>query len=326
MVRPMKGTQALLLKLTSFTAARPQATREDWRALPQLAAPHGVGPLIAYQVEYRLAGAGAPPEVRDALLSHYQGAIADNVYKFVNLKKLLAECPDRPAVLLDAAAAADALYPHVAFRPVHELRIWVRASDLAAVQKAFAEAGYPVRPNDDELGGQAINSDDRTRVVIHTRLFPEARQAEETALWERKTLHRAFGANAYRPEMEDAFLTSVLLMARAGFDTPLLHVIDLREFVRGSPDLAGPYSRPLDRQKVLDRARALKLERALWVAMELVGGMYPELAETAHALQPALRGASQALLRTLVIQPALDLTREQGFRGAKRIRTLLSGG
>jgi hypothetical protein len=322
----MDDGSRLLLALTRFSPERQRTAPEAWLEMARLAPPHGVAPLIAYQLEYRLAGSGAPQEVRDALLGHYQGALADNVYKLVNLKKLLAEAPGRRVMLLDAAAVADALYPHVAFRPVPELRLLIQAADVEPVIQAFGRVGFHPRPTVDPLGAAHVLGDDRTEIMVHTRLFPEARQAEEVRLWERAIPHRAYGEGAVRPEAEDVLLTCVLLLARRGFDSPLLNLIDVRELVRGSPDLAGPYSRRLEPDVVLARAAALKLERALWVAMELVAALYPEVSESARALTPPLRQATQALLRPAVIEPAQDLHRTQTFRGAARLRVLLAGG
>ena len=322
----MLAPEALLLHLSEFKPSRPKASAASWEALTQLAPMHGLAPLIAYNLEYRLGGAGAPQVVRDVLLSHYQGSLADNVFKFVNLKKALAECADAPVILLDAAAFADSLYPHVAFRPASELRLLVQQADLEKVKHGLGAAGYGPTPDPDPLGGLAVLTDERTRIVLHTRLFPDARAAEETGLWQRALPSRAMGVHARRPAPEDALLSAVLLQARQAFDVPLIQTLDLRELVRGAPDLGGPYSQPLDVPLVLARARALKLERALWTAMELVGALYPVDRERAQKLQPPIRGASQALLRKLVVAPLQDLARTSAPRGLDRLRVLLAGG
>lgn len=321
----MSEADALLLQLSSFRPARVRASADAWQALTQLAPMHGLAPLVAYNLEYRLAGANAPQVVRDVLMSHYQGVLADNVFKFVGLKKALAECPDRLVMLLDAAAFADTLYPHVAFRPATELRLLVQPGDLEAVQRGFDAAGYsPVRESD-PLGGAAVATDQRTRIVLHTRLFPDARAAEEAGIWSRALPAKAFGSNARRPALEDALLSAVLFQARQGFDAPLLGLVDLRELARGAPDLGGPYSQPPDAAAVLARAKTFKLERALWTGMELVASIFPEYAEAARKLQPALRPATQALLRRALLDPLLDLQRTRAPRGLDRLRKLLAG-
>jgi hypothetical protein len=293
MVAPMSDVDALLLQLTSFSPARVKASPECWGELMQLAPPHGVAPLIAYNLEYRLAGSNAPQPVRDVLMGQYQGALADNVFKLVNLKTALTQCPGKPVLLLEAAAVADALYPHIAFRPTHELRLLVHAEDLQTFVRGFGAAGYGLIDEDDALGGHNVLSD---------------------------------GRNALRPAMEDALLCAVLFQARAGFDCALLQTLDLRELVRGSPALGGPYSRPLDTKVVLERARIFRLDRALWAAMELVATLFPDLGEKARALQPPVRSASARLLRRWVVEPASRLHRTRAPRGLERLRTLLAGG
>jgi hypothetical protein len=326
MVAPMSDVDALLLQLTSFSPARVKASPECWGELMQLAPPHGVAPLIAYNLEYRLAGSNAPQPVRDVLMGQYQGALADNVFKLVNLKTALTQCPGKPVLLLEAAAVADALYPHIAFRPTHELRLLVHAEDLQTFVRGFGAAGYGLIDEDDALGGHNVLSDGRTQIVLHTRLFAEARHADERAMWNRATKAMAYGRDALRPAMEDALLCAVLFQARAGFDCALLQTLDLRELVRGSPALGGPYSRPLDTKVVLERARIFRLDRALWAAMELVATLFPDLGEKARALQPPVRSASARLLRRWVVEPASRLHRTRAPRGLERLRTLLAGG
>lgn len=326
MVRPMSDAEALLLQLTSFAPARVKASPETWAEVMQLAPPHGVAPLVAYNLEYRLGGANAPQPVRDVLMGQYQGALADNIFKLVNLKTALAQAPGKPVLLLEAAAFADTLYPHVAFRPTHELRLLVHDHDLADVHRGFGAAGYGPTDEGDPLGGQSVLSDGRTQIVLHTQLFGAKHRAAEAALWTRASKAMAYGRDALRPAMEDALLCAVLLQARAGFDCALLQTLDLRELVRGSPDLGGPYSRALDPHVVQERARLFRFDRALWAAMELVAALFPDLSEKARALQPPLRPASAALLRRWVVEPASRLHRTRAPRGLERLRTLLAGG
>lgn len=316
---------ALLKALTSFAPKRESASPELWRELVLLAPRHGVAPLVAYNVEYRLAGSGAPQEARDVLLSHYQGALADNVFKLVNLKQALRAI-ERPVLLLDAAAVADTLFPHVAFRPMNELRVMVRAAELPPILQALAGLNLAPEPAPDPLGAAVVVTDGRTRLAIHIRLFPEARAAEEGRLWDRAVPAKAYGSHVLRPSAEDALLCQVLLRARAGFDVPLVELIDLRELARGSPDLGGPYSRALDAAVVKQCAKELKIERALWAAMGVVIELFPEQAERARALQPELRSARAALMRRWVIAPACDLHRERAFFGEERLKRLLAGG
>jgi hypothetical protein len=125
-----------LRQLTQFSlprrsaqGARAPAAAYPWGELADLAVINGVAPLVAYNMEYRLGGGGAPTEVHDLLLGFYQGTLNDNVFKLINLKQMLTGF-EAPVLLLEAAAYADAIYPHVAFRPLPELKLLVRRADF----------------------------------------------------------------------------------------------------------------------------------------------------------------------------------------------------
>src|SRR5512133_18544 len=117
-----------LRALTDFTPPRalPDA---DLSLLGDVLEAHGLGPLASYQLETTRLGAGLPEAFRERLLGNYQGVVNDNVLKLVSLRNALREAPELPVVLLDAAAYVDWLYPHMAFRPVGEVRIAMRPAD-----------------------------------------------------------------------------------------------------------------------------------------------------------------------------------------------------
>ncbi len=325
MVRAMLDAPHLLLSLTTFNPGRTRASAEVWRGMAELAPLHGVAPLVGHNLEYRLGGADAPPEVRDSLLGHYQGAMADNVYKLVNLRQMLSLKKGLPVLLLDAVAAADTLYPHVAYRPMGEIRLLVHPPDLPALLETLGQVGFVPSPGEtDPLGGAVITSDQRTEVIVHTSAL--ARDPEVDGIWKRSVPAAAYGPGVRRPGPEDALLTALLFRAKQGFDVPLVTMIDLRELVRGAPELGGPYSRPLDIAAIRARVSALKLNRSLWVAMSIVARLFPEVSEPALALAESPRPATRMLLDRAVISPACDLHRSRAFRGAERLRRLLSGG
>src|SRR3954468_1093799 len=116
--------------LSSFAPSRVDLRGAPWEPYVDWAIGQGLAPLAAYNLEYRLGGAGAPQWARDRLLSLYQGSLNDNVMKLVNFKRAVDELSGRKVLLLGGASFAESVYPHVAFRPVAELELWVRAEDL----------------------------------------------------------------------------------------------------------------------------------------------------------------------------------------------------
>ena len=129
----------LLDALRAVTAFAPPAALPgcDLALLGDVLAAHGLAPLASYQVETTPLGAGLPAVFRERLLGHYQAVVNDNVLKLVTLRGVLKAAHEVPVVLLGGAAYVDWLYPHMAFRPVGDLRIALRAEDLARFREAL---------------------------------------------------------------------------------------------------------------------------------------------------------------------------------------------
>ena len=305
---------------TPSTPAVPARLEVDWADLADLAVFHGVAPLAAYNLEYRLGGAGAPEDVHDALLGYYHGTLSDNVFKLVNLKRLLSEADEVPVVLLEAAAYADALYPHVAFRALPELRLLLRRRDFFKLALAGEAMGLRL---EGEESGAVVLTDQRTRFLLHDSIFGPERGDGEEDLFERGIPAKAFGSRVRRPAIEDALLSHVALMARGAFSAPLIEHVDLRELVRGSPSQSSTWDHRPDARAVRERSRALGLDRALWCALQLVTGFFPEVAEEARALVPEVPMAIRVLLEASVVLPSQRLDRTRVNRAAEELRKLL---
>jgi hypothetical protein len=308
--------------LTSFSPPRGSLASAPWEAYVDWAIAQGLGPLSAYNLEYRLAGADAPEWARDRLLSVYQGSLNDNVMKLVQFKRALDDLEGRKVILWGGASFADALYPHVAFRPVLEVRLLVSSDDAAAVEAHLLSA--QLRPEKSAAAGPVrILSDGRTQVWLVSRMLP---QGGDRALFERALPWRVYGSSGYRLELEDALLVHVLELARAGFDVPWIELVDLRELLLGAPSLGGPYSRAPNLDVVFSRARSLRLDRALYVAGRIVEQLFPDAAAPARALQPTLSSTTRRLLERWVVSPVTELGKLRVARGAERLRKLLAGG
>lgn len=276
-----------------------------WEAVADLAVAQGLAPLLAYHVEYQLAGAGAPQEVRDALLGHYHATVTDNVYKLVQLRKLLAGAPEVPVVLLSGAAYVDALYPHGAFRPLPELRLAARRTDFQRL--ALAGAPLEFRPEPQPDGAVAL-TDGRTLVWLHDDLFggPDP-VAALGAVHGRGIPAKVFGPRVVRPALEDALLSQVALLSRAAFAAPLIQLVDLRELALGAPGQAGTWHGRPDREVLGARAVAAGLSRALFCALEILARLFPEAAEAARGLVPELPETVRAEVEAGVVQPGSRL-------------------
>ncbi len=289
-----------LRALSAFTP--PKALPDcDLALLADVLEAHGLAPMASYQLESTRLGAGVPDGFRERLLSSYQGVVNDNVLKLVTLRGALRGAEDVPVVLLDAAAYVDWLYPHMAFRPVGDLRAAMRGDDAGRFQEAVKGGLELVRT---EHGGRsAVFSDGKITVTFQEGLFAGA--PADAPLFERSRPYRVFGRRAARPSGEDALLATVGEQALLGLLTPLVTYVDVRELVRLG----------LDAAYVRTRARALGLSRALHGATLLVAHFFPEVADAAARVRPEL-GFAERVAVERVVDAARDPARLRHLRGA----------
>jgi hypothetical protein len=315
----MDSFLSLFRTLASFDPARRDLSAAPWEPFVDWAIAQGLGPLAAYNLEYRLTGAGAPEWARDRLLSIYQGTLNDNVMRLVNFKRALDGLEGRKVVLLDGASFAESLYPHIAFRPVPYLRLLVRPEDLGPLVGFLGESEYRPAPElKDPAGADRALTDDRTQLFLHGGLL-------DPGLLERAEAMPVFGPSAYRLGLEDAVLALCHEQAARGYEVEALGFIDLRELLLGSPSMAGAYSRPPDFTELLARAKALKVERALYASVSIVARLFPEAAQAAARATPEFGFATRTLLDTLLVAPAADLGKTRAVRGLDQVRRVLAG-
>jgi hypothetical protein len=300
----------LLDALRAVTSFSPPAALPDCdpALLGDVLAAHGLAPLASYQVEHTRLGAALPASLREKLLGHYQAIANDNVLKLVTLRGALRAAPDVPVVLLLGAAYVDWLYPHMAFRPVGDLRIALRAGD--ATRFAAALQGAMSLSRTEHAGRTAVFTDGRLTITAQEGLFPGA--AADPALFERRVPTPVFGPEASRPSAEDALLSTVGEQAQEGLLAPLLTYVDLRELLR----------LPLDASYVLGRAASLGLARALHGATLLAGHFFPEVEDAAARVRPALSFAERIAVER-VVEAAKDPAKLRHLRGADHAARLV---
>lgn len=318
--------QELVRTLASFAPARTDLSQAPWEAYVDWALGQGLAPLAAYNIEYRLGQSGTPQWARDRLLSVYQGGLNDNVMKLVNFKQVMSDLEGRRVVLFGAAVFAEALYPHVAFRPVGELRLFVAAADAEPLTGFLSKEGFkPAKPEGgDALGAQQALSDGRTQVLIHTALF--GNEAFDRAALDRAQAFKVMGPSIFRLAPEDALLAVAALQRNAGFEVPCIEWVDVRELVLGAPSVGGRWARLLEGPLVLERAAAVGLERALWTTLTCAQRLFPEIENAVAPLLPSLSVPAREMLLRAVVNPVTELGRTQAIRGADMLRQALAGG
>jgi len=301
--------------LTDFDARGPLPPC-DLDELADVLDAHGLAPLASWQLESRRLGAGVPMSFRERLLPLYQGIANDNVFRMMTLKSLLRGV-EVPAVVLDGAAYVDWLYPHLAWRPVGELRLAVRGADGPRFADGARPAGFELRERGPG-GHTAVFSDGRVDVRLQEGLV--AGKQEDHGLFERSEPYRVVGPSAARPSAADALLVSVADVARMGLQAPLLAWLDLRELVlRVVPDAQAAAGAA---RTVLERAEAAGLSRALHGAMALTGHFFPAVAARAAALAPRL-SRPEAVAVDALVDASRDPAKLRRLRGTEEAARLL---
>lgn len=314
-------SKAWLAALTRFEPEKTIESPPDWDEAVQFLSRHGLASIAAYNLQYRMPGADVPQDIREFLLGYMQGGANDNVFKLMILRQLARLFGERTFIVLDGAAFADTLYPHISFRGVPELRLLVRPEDCAPIVKALEPEGFHEMEGEEPDPDRPVATlyNDRFFLKLYTELLP---RGGEAALFERAVPALPYGPHARRLTAEDALLVHVLTLARQGFRVPRIFFIDLRELVRGaSPVVLGPGpGAPIDPALVLERAGEMGAERALWAAMTILADYHPEVADEARALLPKLSATIRALLSKAVVQGA---EKERVVRGSDRLVRML---
>jgi hypothetical protein len=254
-------------------------------------------------------------------MSLYQGTLNDNVMKLVNFKRAVDDLEGRKIVLLGAGSFAESLYPHVAFRPVLELRLLVPPADLDGFVGFMKNAEFkPEAVPAEVTPSDAAVSDGRTLILLDTKLTPD-----DDALRARALRMKVMGPSMFRLDLEDAILVQVLLCQKAHFEVPMLEWIDLRELVLGAPSMGHVYSRPFDAKVILERSKQWGLDKSLYAAMAVVSKLFPESAALAKQLEPEVAWATRELIDRLLVAPVAEIGRAQGFKLEGKVRELLTG-
>ncbi len=313
----------LFRELSSFEPARRPLADAPWEEYVDWAIAQGLAPLAAYNLEFRLGGAGAPEWARERLLSIYQGSINDTVMKLVNFKRAVDGLTNARVALLGGISFIEALYPHAGFRPLLDIQLLAHPPALDAVLARLQEADFRLELNE---GSTRVLSDGRTQIRVSAHLLPSARRAEDDALLARALPLPVYGPSMFRLELEDAILALSLEHAREGYEVPMLSFVDLRELLSGAPSVSGPYSRAPDFDLLKARAATWRIERALFTSVSIVQRLFPQVDVAVEKAKPPLRAATRDLLERLIIAPVSQLGRTRVTKGADRVRRLLAGG
>lgn len=208
-----------------------------------------------------------------------------------------------------------------------DVQVLLRPEDLQGFANFLGGSALTPAPELERPPGLALLlSDGRTHVALYSGLLGDALEGEEAAIFERALPLRAYGESFFRLDLEDAILALCLEHAREGYEIPLLSFVDLRELLLGAPSMGGQYSRPVDFEALEARARAWRVERALYASTAIAAQLFPEVADAAARAAARIPRATRALIDRLLLRPVGALAKTRQVRGVERLRRVLTGG
>lgn len=144
----------LLEMLRGAETPAPAVTENEWRDVARLAMHYQLAPLLHSAVSGN-SELGLPADVRDTLRSAHRATAAGNLAVFHGLGVILRALAARgiPTIVLKGGYLAEQAYGHIALRPMRDVDIMVRNSDLRPALECLIAAGYPCDDIDRVLAG-----------------------------------------------------------------------------------------------------------------------------------------------------------------------------
>ena len=116
----------------------------NWQNLFTIALEEGVAPYLYYCLKKSETDICIPPEIKRKFVKVSQNVLARNTVLFHELGKILRLFSDNgiPVIVLKGAYLSEKIYPHNGLRPMGDIDLLVKKSDLSIVQEKLLEMGY----------------------------------------------------------------------------------------------------------------------------------------------------------------------------------------
>lgn len=276
-----------LLLCSARTVSTPQmrvrikeiATQEvDWQLLLQLAASHGVRPLV-YRTLHTTCWEAVPEATRHELSHFYSANLAKNRFLAGELLHILRlfEAEHILAVPFKGPALAAALYGNLALREFVDLDFLVRERDLPKASEILSSLGYrsnltsaAVTPDANNI--ELYSATTGIMVELHWQFSPRRFVSSLTAqhVWKSIEPVVIWDRQVWSFSSRDMFLFLAVHGGKHSWSA-LKWLCDLAEFIRSNPDLDWP--RLFNRAEALGAVRTCRL--GIYLAAELLQAEVP---------------------------------------------------
>lgn len=277
----------------------------DWNYLLDLAALHGVIPLLAYNLAANDFSSRVPQLYLNRLKGVYNQTLYRNVILAAEVEKVLSRFSQLKieAIPLKGVVLAEDLYDHPGLRSVGDMDILVRPQDIPQARACLTEMGYEVAALEKLIShpfhGAPFFKRGRLPMVLELHWGLDDRRLtafSDQEIWHRAELHLLHGFPTLTLSPEDNLLFLAYHLTK--HDSGLLKLLcDVAELLK-------KYEKSLDWDHIKGKARSWQIESAVYYslkrAQDLLGAPLP--ASVLATIEPG--AVRRRLLDLLVSQEA----------------------
>ena len=302
MISQREELRTLLLDCLHHDGLRVERSRlaslsnEEWHELLATATALGVRLLLEHRLKASGVAALLPAPVAAAWKDRDRRAVSFSLMVTGALRRALGSLREDgvAVIVMKGALLAYAVYEHPALRPMGDIDLLVKPSDLQRAARVLQNDGYEARA---EAGDHRCHlppfvKPGAPEIDVHWRLSPPTTALPADDLWERAVPVRVAGVEALGLCTEDLLLqVTAHASYRHYFAAGLRPFCDIAEVLWKA-------NRPVDWAAVARRARRCEWQRGVYLCLRLardtVGAAVPD--DVLRALEPD--GFSAALIDT----------------------------
>ncbi len=276
----------------------------DWGKILDLSRKHAVAPLLYYKLKTRTGTHAVPDGIMRKLQLEYLSSSARSLTQSGELTKCVNVLHDAgiPVIILKGAYYADVIYGNSALRPMNDLDLLIRESDLSQADKILLEAGYSRRGDVRRDRATKANVGFVSRpgdviIELHWHLVVpySSLRIDMNDIWDNAVPTVVGGSEVMVLSVEDLLLYQCYHTAKHMFSYyGLRSLYDIIEIIN--------YNRsPIDWETIMQRARRWNAVNSVYLAFQLA-------VELLHA--PIDRDAIESIKPTRFDQSISDLAVE----------------
>lgn len=242
----------------------------DWADLLRTSALHGVTPLLYHRLATFHAGAPIPTEVIRELRRSYLQNAGRNMRLYHELGKVLGRLrqDDIPVIALKGAHLAEVVYGNIAVRPMGDVDLLVKHTDLLRVQELLVEQGYIASKEEIGCAQEHVppyRKEGSTSIEIHFNIVapPFSDRVDVEKLFVRAQACLIQGIEVLTLCPEDLLLHLCMHASyHHGFDYGIMPLFDISTSVEH-------YAEELDWEQLLDRSKKWGVSKCVYLSLFL---------------------------------------------------------